>query len=579
VITFRDVIRRERVDEKLEYLAARIQTEDGEGTFLEAGELEQGVLDAVHARRDGWGERERILRELSRAGGAAYVASRAGTAAREPLRRARAALDRLGDHDLPEWVEVRAPEGYLHYALDPMGYAGAAERYAQGVGGRRASRAVVIGVRSVGTSLSGIVAARIGAERTATVRPRGDTGERHVDAAPALRALLLRWLESGGDVLIVDEGPGATGETFHCVARWLRSLGVDSERVILLPSHLQPPGMGSADVREFYRSSRRYAPEDGTGRVQRLCERLRLTGPEDLSSGRWRGIVPGTAGAAAIPQHERSKFRARDGSGGACLIRYAGLGRAGAEAALRAERLGSLGFGSPVLGHEDGFLVTRWAEGPALPDGGTPGPAFVRTLSRYIAARVSLFRTGQAADVLPLARMLRENATEALGEAPEGLGAALRLLERLPEREAVIPDARLRAHEWIRTPQGIRKVDAIDHGDGIRLPGPSDAAWDLAGAVVEFGLDGATREALFRACGAGLPGGAAQLQAAVDAHRAPYAACGLGEAALGVREAVDPRDRERLAAEAARYGRLLRRELRRTAQMEDGAGRRRAGTV
>jgi hypothetical protein len=568
LITFRDVVRRERVDEKLEYLASRIDLQDGEGTFLEAGELEQGILDEMHARRDGWGEPERLLRELSRAGGAAYRATRAGAPAREPLRQARAALDRLTDHELPEWAEVRAPEGYVHYALDPIGYAGAAERYARDVGGSRASRAVVIGVRSVGTSLSGIVAAELGAERTATVRPRGRTGERHIDAAPALRDVLLGWIESGGDVLIVDEGPGATGETFHCVARWLRLLGVSAERIVLLPSHLQPPTLGSPAVQEFYRRSRRYEPVDGSERVQRVCERLQLSAPEDLCSGRWRGLVSGTADSVAVARHERLKFRARDETGGLCLIRYAGLGRAGAEAALRAQRLGSLGFGSPVLGHEDGFLVNRWAEGPALSETRAQDPAFPLRLSRYLAARVSLFRTGQPVDVAPLARMLRENATEALGEAPEGLGAALRLLERLPEREAVIPDARLRAHEWIRTPEGFRKVDAIDHGDGVRLPGPTDPAWDLAGAVVEFGLDPTAQDELICVCGGGVPGGAAQLAQAVDAYRAPYAACGLGETALGVRETLDPRDRERLAAEAARYERLLRQELWRARQVE-----------
>src|SRR5690606_41334498 len=44
-------------------------------------------------------------------------------------------------------------------------------------------------------------------------------------------------------------------------------------------------------------------------------------------------------------------------------------------------------------------------------------------------------------------------------------------------------------HEWVAGAHGYVKTDALDHGDGVRLPGPADPAWDLAGAVVELGLD------------------------------------------------------------------------------------------
>lgn len=183
MITFRDVVRRECVEEKLAYFATRISLGDAEGAFLEAGELEQGILDSLHPSEDGWGELEQLLRRLTCEAGAAYLASRTGSAPREHLRLIGSFLEQLLIRELPPCVQVRAPEGYIHYALDPMGYARAAERYAADAGRARAVSGVVIGVRSIGTSLSGIAGARLGAEHTVTMRAYGATGRRRVRAS------------------------------------------------------------------------------------------------------------------------------------------------------------------------------------------------------------------------------------------------------------------------------------------------------------------------------------------------------------------------------------------------------------
>src|SRR5690606_15008954 len=47
MITFRDVVRRESTEDKVEYLVSRAALGDAEGVYVEAGELEQGVLDAL----------------------------------------------------------------------------------------------------------------------------------------------------------------------------------------------------------------------------------------------------------------------------------------------------------------------------------------------------------------------------------------------------------------------------------------------------------------------------------------------------------------------------------------------------
>jgi hypothetical protein len=60
---------------------------------------------------------------------------------------------------------------------------------------------------------------------------------------------------------------------------------------------------------------------------------------------------------------------------------------------------------------------------------------------------------------------------------------------QLPVERAVIADARMMSHEWILGNRKLLKCDASSHGDGHFFPGPTDIAWDLAGVIVEWGLD------------------------------------------------------------------------------------------
>jgi hypothetical protein len=60
----------------------------------------------------------------------------------------------------------------------------------------------------------------------------------------------------------------------------------------------------------------------------------------------------------------------------------------------------------------------------------------------------------------------------------------------LPVERPVIADARMMPHEWMRLGDGrLQKFDAADHGDNHFFPGPTDIAWDLAGAIVEWKLN------------------------------------------------------------------------------------------
>ena len=50
-------------------------------------------------------------------------------------------------------------------------------------------------------------------------------------------------------------------------------------------------------------------------------------------------------------------------------------------------------------------------------------------------------------------------------------------------------------HKWLRTKSGdVLKVDNASHGDDHFFPGPTDIAWDLAGAIVEWDMEEAAVE-------------------------------------------------------------------------------------
>jgi thiamine kinase-like enzyme len=48
----------------------------------------------------------------------------------------------------------------------------------------------------------------------------------------------------------------------------------------------------------------------------------------------------------------------------------------------------------------------------------------------------------------------------------------------------------MQPHEWLMTQEGrLLKTDSGSHGDDHFFPGPTDIAWDLAGAIVEWHMN------------------------------------------------------------------------------------------
>jgi hypothetical protein len=464
------------------------------GAFILAGEITQGIADSDMAAlgHDEHTQAQRALTQIVMQLAASVAKSWECGFASDDFGVPDAGLDA---DKFPDAITLRQPEGYAFYALYPETYVLAARSLAL-------SQARVIGVRSIGTSLSAIVACALDAPAPVTVRPVGHPFDRQLSLSAALAAQLA----DQPDIprVVVDEGPGLSGSSFGAVTAWLAGAGVPEQNILCLPGHEGEPGaMARPDHKARY------------GRIRKATvpfERLYLwpekpqhglaawftdlVGPpllplQDLSGGAWRS-ARGLDDVPAIPMQERRKFLLRT-QAGVFLLKFVGLGQIGAHKLQRAKCLAERGLVPEPIAVRHGFMIERWHEDAQPP--ASHGPAPIEAIGRYLATRATLFPAHQGADLATLAAMARHNTQEALGHAA---AQALRFNTDLPLR-AIHVDARLHRWEWLALPDGrLLKADALDHSTGHDLIGCQDVAWDIAGATVEFDLTGDEREHLRR---------------------------------------------------------------------------------
>ena len=450
--------------------------------------------------------------------------------------------------DLPDAVELKAPEGFAFYAVYPEAYVEAARRL------RLSAPPRVIGIRSIGTTLAAVVAAALDAEPPVTLRPFGDPFERRVAADPELERKLV---QGDAHFVIVDEGPGQSGSSFGAVADWLQARGVRLDRIAFLPSHGGPLGMhASATHRRRWQAAQRQVADFGDRLPQLVAAWAGgVVGPidaepEDISGGEWRRrtFANGSEWPTVIPMFERCKFLVRSG-GVRFLVKFAGLGRIG-EAKLRMARaLHEYGFVAEPIGLAHGFLVERWRD-DVTPLRAEQAP--VEEIGRYLGTRARLFPANDAegASIAELYDMAVRNISLGLGdEAVRALGRWEPRLQQLQRRvRRVRTDNRLNRHEWLRTNAGcLLKTDGLDHHQAHDLIGCQDLAWDVAGAITEFDLKGRDVERLIGA--SEHASGTTVDRELLDFCLIAYAAFRLGLAALGADlPSHDPAEADRLIA-------------------------------
>jgi hypothetical protein len=547
-----------------------------------AGELEQALFDAPDALGPPGAPRTRALAGLRRAVrwiGTAFEHSydRAPELSHGALVRARAALVRLAH--LRGTVSVTVPEGFAFRALFPESYRLAALRWADEHAESARRDVLVVGIRSIGTTLSAVVAESLRARRfwvrRRTVRPDGEPFSRRLDCA----------LPRAAFGIVVDEGPGLSGSSMLAVAEAMARAGV--EEVTLIPGHGDGPGAGATEpARRRWRSLRRYPAVESDLRFEgrTLAEELwsgvspavggRLARSDDVGAGAWRGHAYRSRAAwpAVCRALERPKILCASDDGRRVLFKFSGFaaapGQTGSLATIVARRaapLAALGFAPRLFGEAHGFVAWEWIDGRPLGAQDASFP-FLARMGAYIArAAGPALGAAAAGDARErLLAMLLANTRECLGEEAAAAVATEGRRLRADSEAPRAGDGHLAPHEWIQAAsETIYKTDVGGHDIDHTWTGAQPVAWDLAGALEEWNLRGAQEAALLRGYreAGGTPCDAGPLRS----YRTAYAAHRAGQAAFFLAAETDAEERERLEDSLERWRGALARHLSETA--------------
>jgi hypothetical protein len=483
--------------------------------LIEAGQLEQAVADS---EQEVMKDRDAVLRTaiaLTDHAARAFVSVWQDGSSDNHQSGPEFALD-CPRHFPNVRLRAKVPEGFAFYALYPEQYCAAAAQWLDRQRADATREVLVVGVRSIGTSLSAVVAATLarggwGARRT-TVRPIGHPFDRQVD---------LHGTDVAGarHAIVVDEGPGLSGSSMSACAKALIAAGLPRQAISFFPGHERMPGSAaSAEIRSRWESTPRYVAAltalrwDGhsladllRGSTERLCGRP-ASSVEDLSAGHWRRVVyPDKARWPAVgATFERMKLRVILDDGSSVLWKFAGLCDTGK--ACRQDALAEKGFTLPPLGRAMGFVASPWVEGEHFTRENLDS-ALLDRIAAYIraVARPPLESLEGRGAFERLREMVRVNVAEALGES-SGRGASAIADGVAPLIEAsnlpAYGDGRLAPHEWVRTREGgILKLDCGGHDADHTIVGPQPLLWDVAGTVVEWAISRSDRRALLNAMG------------------------------------------------------------------------------
>ena len=520
--------------------------------LIESGQLLQGIVDADFASV---GQDRRTV-QSDRLGAFVHALAQCVCRSWSSAFASVGELPRLPRvPDLPSSVELRTPEGFAFYAVYPEAYVEAARTL------RLSGPARVIGIRSIGTTLSSVVAAALAAPAPFTVRPYGDPFQRRVAIAPDLEQELLA---HKAHFVVVDEGPGLSGSSFGAVADWLQERDVPLDRIAFLPSHAGALGPQASEAHRRRWQKAQRVPADFAERLPGLAGEwaAELIGPLDdepldISGGKWRAMLYSSEAdwPAINPTWERRKFLVRAG-GEPFLVKFAGLGSIGQCKLGMARALHSAGFAAEPVGLAYGFLVERWQEGARpLPADEKP----LAELAHYIGARARLFPAQEStgASLNDLLDMARQNLAQDLGALlGRDVDSWRQRLDQLSRRTVrVRTDNRLDRHKWLNSSGRLLKTDALDHHAGHDLIGCQDVAWDVAGAIVEFRL-GPTEARQLIAATERASGRHVDCEM-LEFYSLAYRAFRLGQATMSVESGAAAGERERLQRDACRYRETL----------------------
>jgi len=370
-----------------------------------------------------------------------------------------------------EQLSISTPEGLAYYALHPLAYADVIRQIPA------CERLLVVGIRSIGTTLSAVAAAGarthgISAQRI-TVRPQGHPYNRTAEFTPEEMAAVSRAVSMDASFIVVDEGPGLSGSSFLAVAEALERAGAPTEKIMLVSAH--EPNMNALCAENAARRWQRFHCIPVASEVRRPADAVDFVG-----GGQWRSRV--FASESEWPDawisFERLKYLSSSGHGKRRFFKFAGLGHYGDLAFEREKEVAAAGFGPMPRMESDGFISYSWMDGR---------PLAATDLSPTISARLAeycIFRQRVFAVELSELDALQQMAEHNLHELGLDMPVELRL------EHPVIADGKMQPHEWLLSVDGkLLKTDSGSHGDDHFFPGPTDIAWDLAGAIVEWQMN------------------------------------------------------------------------------------------
>jgi hypothetical protein len=515
--------------------------------LIEAGQLEQGVADSLLGMH-------KVVARLTDLIAASFYECWCGRPGRG-FKEVCAAFDENVVEGDP-LLTIKVPEGFAFYALFPEQYCAAALEWAKDHSLVPQREAVVVGVRSIGTSLSAIVSAALRAagwkiERL-TVRPAGEPFRRKVE---------LPTLPKHKIGIVVDEGPGISGSSMAAVAVALKRAGVSD--VSFLPGHSGEPGAAaSPEIRQLWATIPRYTAPLAQLRWNglSLTETLALKAAEicdvpagfevveDLSAGHWRKLAfpmeqdwPAVAG-----RFERMKFCCANRRGPSVLWKFAGLGPT-AEATLgtlsaRAEQ----GYAPEPLATFRGFVAMPWIDGQRLTRADSRASDVLEHIGRYIvaAANKPLSSGESAAAIARLKEIIDCNTAEALGHHWADRARDWAEYASIGEGSSGYGDGHLAPYNWIRTSDGqILKTDCEGHDSDHTIVGRQLLLWDVAAALVEWDLGVENAAPLL----APIREAAVRLDwDALTFYQIAYAAFRIGLSSLTVEVTADTNERSRL---------------------------------
>ncbi len=459
-------------------LAAARSLDAARDLLILCGEVEQAIADT--------GRNDEEARCATDNAADAFLALHAGEAvsAWEPF--------------VPETsLRIKVPEGFAFYSLLPEQYLKATEAWLRQ--NAESCRTLVVGLRSIGTSLSALVAARLrrGGKnpKRITVRPGGH---------PFRREVSIQMPERFEHAIVVDEGPGLSGSSIASVITALRAGGAGD--VTIFPGHDQPPGSAaSEELRDLWANTPKTVFR-GFGDLQ---EKLRWRTEEllnssvvtshDLSGGQWRLLLPDCARLPAMPQMERAKFLFRAANGRALLWKFSGLGLGpggwtlSEQALHRQRRLARMGWCQLPVEISSGFIATDWVDArPATKADLNLHRA--RAVARYLldSSKVSGIHRE---NFERLREMTLYNVEEAFGPEARNRAASIASAATAPEELPSYGDGRIAPHEWLISGERLIKTDVWGHDLDHTTVGEQSILWDIAGTLIEWEINGSAESA------------------------------------------------------------------------------------